>query len=245
MYTSLLSLTPEEKIQRYKELTATPTSASYLAYEPNAPVDASTEPAKQFNFSSMIPPTMPVNALLHSTPIPKGTVEVKEEDSPLSIENLFGSKSKPSMVPHKMVKVSPSLQGAMDYLTKDKGLPKHVAAGIVGNLYYESGLDPKIKQQNGGPGRGIAQWTDGDRWDGFKKWAKDAGRDPLDLQTQLDYVLVEPGWGDKALRDTLKAKDADEATMIFGKSYERPKESKANWDYRKRVANSLLVHQNY
>ena len=39
------------------------------------------------------------------------------------------------------------------------------AAGIIGNLDQESGMDPTISQYDGGPGRGIAQWSTGGRWD--------------------------------------------------------------------------------
>src|SRR6185312_4315016 len=47
----------------------------------------------------------------------------------------------------------------------NKGLTKTQAAGIVGNLDQESGMDPTIFQYDGGPGRGIAQWSAGGRWD--------------------------------------------------------------------------------
>src|SRR5262245_59249479 len=46
-----------------------------------------------------------------------------------------------------------------------KGLTPIQAAGIVGNLDQESGVDPNSVQYGGGPGRGIAQWSVGGRWD--------------------------------------------------------------------------------
>ena len=45
-----------------------------------------------------------------------------------------------------------------------KGLTNFQAAGIVGNLIQESNVDPGAVQ-SGGPGRGIAQWSAGGRWD--------------------------------------------------------------------------------
>lgn len=36
----------------------------------------------------------------------------------------------------------------------------------MGNLDQESGMSPTIKQP-GGPGRGIAQWSVGGRWDTY------------------------------------------------------------------------------
>ncbi|MGI8416375.1 MAG: phage tail tip lysozyme [Nakamurella sp.] len=55
---------------------------------------------------------------------------------------------------------------AFDYFVA-KGLTKKQAAGIIGNLDQESGMDPTIKQYGGGPGRGIAQWSVGGRWDTY------------------------------------------------------------------------------
>lgn len=55
---------------------------------------------------------------------------------------------------------------AFDYFVA-RGLTKRQAAGIVGNLDQESGMDPTIKQYGGGPGRGIAQWSVGGRWDTY------------------------------------------------------------------------------
>lgn len=74
-----------------------------------------------------------------------------------------------------------------------KGLSAAQAAGIVGNLMQESGVNPKSVQK-GGPGRGIAQWSKGDRWDGpqkdsFKNWA--GSKDMLDLKVQLDFIWYE------------------------------------------------------
>ena len=46
-----------------------------------------------------------------------------------------------------------------------KGLANFQAAAIVGNLDQESGVNPMISQSGGGPGRGIAQWSKGGRWD--------------------------------------------------------------------------------
>jgi Phage tail lysozyme len=50
-----------------------------------------------------------------------------------------------------------------------KGLSKRQAAGIVGNLIVESGVDPTQRQLGGGVGRGIAQWSAGGRWDAYSR----------------------------------------------------------------------------
>ena len=53
---------------------------------------------------------------------------------------------------------------AFDYFV-NKGLTKEQSAGIVGNLIQEAGdpINPRSVQP-GGPGRGIAQWSVGERW---------------------------------------------------------------------------------
>jgi hypothetical protein len=75
-----------------------------------------------------------------------------------------------------------------------KGLKDFQAAGIVGNLIQESGVDPRSNQEGGGVGRGIAQWSAGGRWDTDKgdnlvEFA--AGRDIYDMRTQLDFLWHE------------------------------------------------------
>jgi hypothetical protein len=69
-----------------------------------------------------------------------------------------------------------------------KGLTAAQAAGVVGNLMQESGVNPRSVQA-GGPGRGVAQWSAGDRWEKLKSWAK--GKDIYSLQTQLDFMWHE------------------------------------------------------
>src|ERR1017187_2975403 len=54
-------------------------------------------------------------------------------------------------------------QPAFDFFV-GKGLTTFQAAGIVGNLVQESNVSP-TSVQAGGPGRGIAQWSTGGRWE--------------------------------------------------------------------------------
>jgi hypothetical protein len=44
------------------------------------------------------------------------------------------------------------------------GISLEGACALVGNLWRESYLNPHQKQINGGPGRGLAQWSLDDRW---------------------------------------------------------------------------------
>jgi hypothetical protein len=136
------------------------------------------------------------------------------------------------------VSVNERTKEAYNYYVKDKGLPSHIAAGIIGNLYQESGLKPTAIQQ-GGAGRGLAQWDVNGRWQGFLNWAKENNRDPYDTKSQLDYVLVEPGEGTKALDRLKNTSTAEQAAYVFGKLYERPNEKAANWSNRTSIAAKL------
>ncbi len=147
---------------------------------------------------------------------------------------------KTDYIPDNSAKVNSNTKDAYKYYTQEKGLPSHIAAGIVGNLYQESGLKPgAVEQTNTANGRGIAQWDVRDRWQGFLGWSKEQRRDPYDLRTQLDYVLVEPGQSDKVLEKLKNSKTPEQAAVIFGKLYERPSEKFANWGTRTGIAKKL------
>ena len=119
---------------------------------------------------------------------------------------------------------------------QSKGLDAFQAAGIVGNLIHESGLNTTIKG-DGGKAFGIAQWHP-DRQKGLKELAKSKGTDISDFDTQLEYVWQELNSTEKkALDKLLNSKTTQEATMAF-MSYERP----GNPQFQKRLnyANGLL-----
>lgn len=74
-----------------------------------------------------------------------------------------------------------------------QGYTPFQAAGIVGNLMQESGVNPRSHQNDGGPGRGIAQWSVDGRWADLLDWAarQKPTKDPLVLMTQLEYIMYE------------------------------------------------------
>jgi MYXO-CTERM domain-containing protein len=115
-------------------------------------------------------------------------------------------------------------QAAFDYFL-GKGLTNFQAAGIVGNLDQESGVDPTAVQA-GGPGRGIAQWSVGGRWDTDANdnatwYASTQGQNVLSLQLQLDFIWYElttfPGYGLAALQASTNVTDA---TVAFQNQFE-------------------------
>ncbi|MFX5562785.1 phage tail tip lysozyme, partial [Acinetobacter baumannii] len=77
-----------------------------------------------------------------------------------------------------------------------KGLKNYQAAGIVGNLIQESSVNPNSIEYGGGPGRGIAQWSGGGRWDSSHNdnmvwYASQHGLSPWSLTAQLDFIWYE------------------------------------------------------
>src|SRR5260221_623330 len=85
----------------------------------------------------------------------------------------------------------PNEQPAFDFF-RAKGLSSEQSAGIIGNLDVESGVDP-ASVQKGGPGRGIAQWSAGARWDtskgdNVKDYATQQGKSAVSLELQLDFI---------------------------------------------------------
>ncbi len=116
-------------------------------------------------------------------------------------------------------------KAAFDYFL-GKGLQNFQAAGIVGNLDQESGVDPTAVQYGGGPGRGIAQWSTGGRWDTDANdnatwYASTQGQQLLSLQLQLDFIWYElttfSTYGLSALQSST---DVTSATNVFMSQFE-------------------------
>ncbi len=82
-----------------------------------------------------------------------------------------------------------------------KGLTLAQAAGIVGNMMQESGLNPAVIQGGriaddsyvlqDGVGFGLVQWTSGGRQKNFMKFMKELGVGITDLSGQLEFVWKE------------------------------------------------------
>ena len=86
-------------------------------------------------------------------------------------------------------------QSAFNFFVS-KGLTKIQAAGVVGNLVQESSVNPAAVEFGGGPGRGIAQWSVGGRWDTSHNdnatwYASQHGTSRGTLTTQLNFIWYE------------------------------------------------------
>ena len=110
---------------------------------------------------------------------------------------------------------SPNIHTAFNFFVS-KGLRDFQAAGIVGNLMQESGINPNKFQYGGGVGRGIAQWTESDRWQNVIAYARQTGRSEWSLNLQLDFLWHElqsnPSLGLDAIKSTTTL---EAATVAF------------------------------
>lgn len=139
-------------------------------------------------------------------------------------------------------------QKIWDYLMNKISNP-YGAAGLMGNLYAESGLNPQNLQnsfekklgytdqtyteavdsgqytdfEHDSAGYGLAQWTYWSRKANVHDFAKCAGKSIGDLDMQLDFLYKELSEGYKAVLETLKnAKSVREASDCVLTKYERP-----------------------
>ena len=175
------------------------------------------------------------------TPIPPGPTRAPILMGEVSNNEEFIGPPDPKTLPRVTTE---SLEyGSAEYIIKrlkdDHGLTEIAAIGVVGNLQVESGLDPTKKQVKG-PGVGIAQWTKGGRFGRWDKtdinlvdYAKERGRDPYDLDLQIDFIaheLNEHAYLGKG--ELMKATTVEQSTKIFMKKYERPNPEKDHYDRR-------------
>ena len=132
-------------------------------------------------------------------------------------------------------------------LMRDFGLTEFQAAGLVGNLAYESGnfkqlqeKEPLIPGSKGG--YGFAQWT-GVRRDGFENWIKsqDSQIDPASYSANYGYLkhelsnVLPDSLGSIGVNTIRKLKDTnslEEATSLVSNYYLRPAKETANIDKR-------------
>src|SRR5260221_14404540 len=119
---------------------------------------------------------------------------------PLALLVACAAEPEPASSVTAALSPSPNDQAAFEFFV-GHGLTDVQAAGIVGNLDQESQMNPGAVQ-SGGPGRGIAQWSVGGRWDTSPGDNENAFVGPSkiwDLNAQLDFIWYEltnfPGYG--------------------------------------------------
>lgn len=107
---------------------------------------------------------------------------------------------------------------------KKQGFSDAGTAGIMANLYHESGYKPEQKQLGGGPGRGLAQW-ERDRFTALQNFARDRSKPWTDMQTQLDFLMHEMKTNhDASFIEYFKnSTSAYDSAAKFENVFERPK----------------------
>lgn len=109
----------------------------------------------------------------------------------------------------------------------ERGIPVHIAQGMVANMIAESGLNPGINEQNpvvegSRGGYGLNQWT-GPRRRQYEAFAAERGADIADPNTQLDFTLWEFQNTERGAWDALQsAPDAASAARVYSDSFLRP-----------------------
>lgn len=106
-----------------------------------------------------------------------------------------------------------------------RGVPAHVAQGVLMNFRDESGYNTGIQERAPTAGRGgygLAQWT-GPRRVALEQFAKGQGKPADDLDVQLDYFMSEnQGPEARAWKQVLAAPNANQAAVSFLNNWERP-----------------------
>jgi murein DD-endopeptidase MepM/ murein hydrolase activator NlpD len=101
-----------------------------------------------------------------------------------------------------------------------KGLSPVQSAALIGNFMQESGMDPRADQP-GGPGMGIAQWSEGGRWDVLLQYAAQQGVSQFNLGLQLDFVWKELNGPYQSVLTKLKSTtDLVKAVTLIASDYE-------------------------
>lgn len=143
-------------------------------------------------------------------------------------------------------------------------------AGLMGNLYVESHLDPKCLESSfirksgisrdeyiqsvddgsyslknftkDGAGFGLAQWTYSTRKEKLYEFAKKSGVSIADLSLQLDYLWAEIQTYKTVVNVLKTAGDVRTASDIVVKRYEKPKnQSEAYLENRAKYGQSYLI----
>ena len=158
-------------------------------------------------------------------------------------------------------------QDAMEFFTKKAGYTEEGAAGLMGNLFAESRLNPSNVQDNmgysdeeylqaikngevdfvnDGRGFGIAQWTDASRKQKLLEYAAETGRPINDLQMQLEFLQKEMEENYSGVADTLKStNDIREASDKVLHEFESPEDQSEEVEiYRAGQGESVLSEYN-
>lgn len=122
-------------------------------------------------------------------------------------------------------------QAVASDLEQRYGLTPTQAAGVLGNMQQESGMQCNVNQGgrrgapngdcSGGAGYGLAQW-DGSRKAAEIEYARKHGLDPGSLQANIGYMNQElDGPYSKTIRDIKQTSTAGEAARVWERDFEQ------------------------
>jgi len=117
-----------------------------------------------------------------------------------------------------------------------RGYSEAAAAGIAGNIVWESGMRTGAVGDFGTSG-GLAQWH-GERWQALKDFAASRGKSWTDKETQLDFLDRELRTSESVTGGLLRAVTTpEEAARVFAAGFERPKGT--DYSGREKLARSI------
>ena len=116
------------------------------------------------------------------------------------------------------------------------GLSPEAACGVLGNIYQESGMNPKAVNKSSGA-TGLCQWLGG-RLTGLKNYASSKGTDWTDVKTQCEWAWMECEGKDSTTKSLLdkncggpegfKKLTLEKAVDMWRRCFERCGENEAN-----------------
>jgi N-acetylmuramoyl-L-alanine amidase len=110
-----------------------------------------------------------------------------------------------------------------NYLT-GKGLTTQQAAGFLGNMEAESGINPGTQEYGTGIGYGLVQWSY-ERRTNLENFAKKQGKPVSDIDVQLDFLWKEltTDYNSTVLKPLKKTTTVREAAVLIMLKFEAPK----------------------
>lgn len=119
-----------------------------------------------------------------------------------------------------------SIEEKIWFFYRGHGFSEAATAGLMGNIFAESGMNPSAIESNG-EGHGLYQWSY-ERKPPFFNYAKNQGKSWQDLGVQLDYSIVEMNgielWsfgGKSGLERYKNYTSPTDAAIFICKNYER------------------------
>ena len=176
------------------------------------------------------------------------TEENKEKFEKGTIHGYVPGRSINNTDKEKLESKKDTILSIYNYLKNNLGTNKEQTAAILGNIYAESGFDPKIEEDttSSKKGIGILQFTGGRR-DSLENYANDKGKDYKDMNIQLEYLISEfndpslwsNGFNFNSFKNR-KTTNPSDYTYILMSSFIRPHKSTSNIKLRMDVTNYLL-----